>query len=64
MLFISLVCFTPFEENEDGCRKPRYSWQSLTQSPADQKARANVSEQAFFFQVHTTECGLGAGALA
>ena len=24
----------------------------------------NVSEQAFFFQVHTTECGLAVGALA
>ena len=25
IFFLSLVCFSPFEENEHGCRKPRYS---------------------------------------
>ena len=75
MFFISLFCFTPFEENESKTKmvvEKHVTRQSLTQSPADQKARGfwsrdwvlcagNQWEQAsFFFQVHTTECELGA----
>ena len=75
MFFISLFCFTPFEENESQTKmvvEKHVTRQSLTQSPADQKARGfwsrdwvlcagNQWEQAsFFFQVHTTECELGA----
>ena len=76
MFFISLFCFfSPFEENESKTKmvvEKHVTRQSLTQSPADQKARGfwsrdwvlcagNQWEQAsFFFQVHTTECELGA----
>ena len=76
MFFISLFCFfSPFEENESKTKmvvEKHVTRQSLTQSPAGQKARGfwtrdwvlcagNQWEQAsFFFQVHTTECELGA----
>ena len=75
MLFISLFCFTPFEENESKTKmvvEKHVTRQSLTQSPADQKAlgfclrdwvrtlRWIPMRTSFFFQVQTTECELGA----
>ena len=41
IFFLSLVCFTPFEENEDIYMvvESHVTRQSLTQSPADQKGR-------------------------
>ena len=45
MFFISLFCFTPFEENESKRKmvvEKHVTRQSLTQSPADQKALQRI----------------------